>query len=64
MAALAGARGSSDDQSNLLFGARQLHCGRGRRAIAHRDEELPDRHSSVDDRLDESRAVLDRVLTV
>ena len=53
----------SDDQFNLVFGARQLHRKLDRRGIAHRYEEFPDNHSSIDYRMDESLPFLARALT-
>jgi S-formylglutathione hydrolase FrmB len=50
------------DQFNLLFGARQLHRTLTRLGIAHRYEEFPDDHSSVDYRMDESLPFLARAL--
>src|SRR5262249_12989860 len=52
----------TDDQFNLVFGARQLHRKLERRSIAHRYEEFPDNHSSVDYRMDESLPFLARAL--
>ncbi|HZH28702.1 MAG TPA: alpha/beta hydrolase-fold protein [Azospirillaceae bacterium] len=42
------------DQYNLVYGARRLHAILGRGGVAHRYEEFPDDHSSIDYRLDES----------
>jgi len=53
----------SDDQYNLVFGARQLHRKLDRQRIPHRYEEFPDNHSSVDYRMDESLPFLARALT-
>ncbi|GGF42430.1 esterase [Aliidongia dinghuensis] len=53
----------SDDQFNLVFGARQLHRKLEQRGIPHRYEEFPDDHSSVDYRMDESLPFLARALT-
>jgi S-formylglutathione hydrolase FrmB len=50
------------DQFNLQFGARQLHQALTRLGIAHRYEEFPDDHSSVDYRMDESLPFLARAL--
>ncbi len=50
------------DQFNLLFGARQLNRALTRLGIAHRYEEFPDDHSSVDYRMDESLPFLTRAL--
>lgn len=53
----------SDDQYNLVFGARQLHRKLDRRQIPHRYEEFPDNHSSIDYRMDESLPFLARALS-
>ncbi len=50
------------DQFNLLFGARQLDRALTRLGIAHRYEEFPDDHSSVDYRMDESLPFIARAL--
>ena len=52
----------TDDQFNLVFGARQLHRKLDRQGIAHRYEEFPDNHSSVDYRMDVSLPYLARAL--
>jgi enterochelin esterase-like enzyme len=52
----------TDDQYNLVFGARQLHRKLERRGIPHRYEEFPDNHSAVDYRMDESLPFLARAL--
>ncbi len=52
----------TDDQYNLVFGARQLHRKLDARGIAHRYEEFPDNHSSVDYRMDESLPFLAKAL--
>ncbi|HLZ68050.1 MAG TPA: alpha/beta hydrolase-fold protein [Aliidongia sp.] len=52
----------SDDQFNLVFGARQLHRKLDRRGIPHRYEEFADNHSSIDYRMDESLPFLARAL--
>jgi enterochelin esterase-like enzyme len=51
------------DQFNLVFGARQLHRALERLGVAHRYEEFPDDHSSVDYRMDESLPFLARALS-
>ena len=51
------------DQFNLVFGARQLNRALNRLGIAHRYEEFPDDHSSVDYRMDESLPFLARALS-
>ncbi|HEV2674440.1 MAG TPA: alpha/beta hydrolase-fold protein [Aliidongia sp.] len=53
----------TDDQYNLVFGARQLHRKLERRGILHRYEEFPDNHSSIDYRMDESLPFLAQALT-
>ncbi|MEA2754146.1 MAG: hypothetical protein QOJ54_435 [Aliidongia sp.] len=54
----------SDDQYNLVFGARQLHRKLEAAGVAHRYEEFADNHSSIDYRMDISlpylAAALDR----
>lgn len=50
------------DQYNLVYGARQLHRSLERLGVAHRYEEFPDNHSSVDYRMDESLPFLARAL--
>jgi enterochelin esterase-like enzyme len=45
-----------------VFGARQLHRKLDARGIAHRYEEFPDNHSSVDYRMDESLPFLAKAL--
>ncbi len=50
------------DQFNLTFGARQFHRALTRLGIAHRYEEFPDDHSSVDYRMDESLPFIARAL--
>jgi S-formylglutathione hydrolase FrmB len=52
----------TDDQYNLVFGARQLHRKLDRDGIPHRYEEFPDNHSSIDYRMDESLPFLARAL--
>lgn len=50
------------DQYNLVYGARRLHRRLETLGIAHRYEEFPDDHSSVDYRMDESLPFLVRAL--
>lgn len=50
------------DQYNLVYGARRLHRRLDALGIAHRYEEFPDDHSSVDYRMDESLPYLVRAL--
>ncbi|MBJ7416824.1 MAG: enterochelin esterase [Niveispirillum sp.] len=50
------------DQYNLVHGARRLHRRLEALGIAHRYEEFPDDHSSVDYRMDESLPYLVRAL--
>jgi S-formylglutathione hydrolase FrmB len=50
------------DQFHLHFGARRLSRALRRLGIAHRYEEFPDDHSSVDYRMDESLPFLARAL--
>jgi len=52
----------TDDQFNLVFGARQLHRKLERLGIAHRYEEFADNHSAIDYRMDESLPFLARAL--
>ena len=51
------------DQFNLVYGARRLHRSLERLGVAHRYEEFPDNHSSVDYRMDESLPFLGKALT-
>jgi len=51
------------DQFHLVFGARRLHRALTRLDVAHRYEEFPDDHSSVDYRMDESLPFLARALS-
>jgi S-formylglutathione hydrolase FrmB len=51
------------DQFHLVFGARRLHRALTRLGVAHRYEEFPDDHSSVDYRMDESLPFLARALS-
>jgi protein-tyrosine phosphatase len=50
------------DQFNLLYGARRFVRHLTRQGIAHRYEEFPDNHSSVDYRMDESLPFLANAL--
>jgi S-formylglutathione hydrolase FrmB len=52
----------ADDQYNLVFGARQLHRKLEAAGIAHRYEEFPDNHSSIDYRMDVSLPYLAEAL--
>ena len=51
------------DQFHLVFGARRLHRSLTRLGVAHRYEEFPDDHSSVDYRMDESLPFLAQALS-
>jgi hypothetical protein len=51
------------DQFNLLYGARRFAIRLSELGIAHRYEEFPDNHTSVDYRMDESLPFLARALT-
>jgi S-formylglutathione hydrolase FrmB len=51
------------DQFNLLYGARRFVRRLNELGIAHRYEEFPDNHSSVDYRMDESLPFLARALS-
>ncbi len=42
----------TEDQFNILYGTRRIHRTLEARGIAHRYEEFPDNHSSVDYRMD------------
>ena len=53
---------SAKDQFNLLYGARRLVRSLNDLGIAHRYEEFPDNHSSVDYRMDESLPFLAHAL--
>ncbi|MFN2306283.1 MAG: alpha/beta hydrolase [Paracoccaceae bacterium] len=48
----------TEDQYNLLYGARQMHAALDRAGVAHTYEEFPDNHSSLDYRLDRCLPVL------
>ena len=51
------------DQYNLVYGARRLHAMLERMGVAHRYEEFPDNHSSVDYRMDISLPLLAKALS-
>jgi S-formylglutathione hydrolase FrmB len=51
------------DQYNLVYGARRMHRELTRLDVAHRYEEFPDNHSSVDYRMDVSLPFLAKALT-
>jgi S-formylglutathione hydrolase FrmB len=51
------------DQFHLVFGARRLQRALTRLGVAHRYEEFPDDHSSVDYRMDESLPFLAHALS-
>jgi len=53
----------TDDQYNLVFGARQLHRKLDATGVPHRYEEFPDNHSSIDYRMDVSLPFLVESLT-
>ena len=53
----------TNDQFNLLYGARRLVRRLKELAIAHRYEEFPDNHTSVDYRMDESLPFLAQALS-
>ena len=52
----------TEDQYNILYGTRRVHLALEARGIAHRYEEFPDNHSSVDYRMDISLPYLAGVL--
>ncbi len=52
----------TDDQYNLVFGARQLHRKLEAQGVPHRYEEFPDNHSAIDYRMDVSLPFLAGVL--
>ena len=52
------------DQFNLVYGARRLVRRLNQLGIAHRYEEFPDNHSSVDYRMDESLPFLVNALSI
>jgi enterochelin esterase-like enzyme len=52
----------SEDQYNLVYGARRLHRSLTAQGIDHVYEEFPDNHSSVDYRLDRSLPFLAKAL--
>jgi hypothetical protein len=51
------------DQFNLLYGARRFVRRLNEFGIAHRYEEFPDNHTSVDYRMDESLPFLAQALS-
>ncbi len=53
----------TEDQYNILYGTRRIHKTLEARGIAHRYEEFPDNHSSVDYRMDISLPFLAEVLS-
>lgn len=53
----------TEDQYNILYGTRRIHKTLEARRIAHRYEEFPDNHSSVDYRMDISLPFLAEVLS-
>ncbi len=53
----------TEDQFNLLYGARRLHAKLKKAGVAHVYEEFPDNHSGVDYRLDRSLPFLARTLS-
>ena len=53
----------TQDQYNLLYGARRLHQMLEQQKIAHIHEEVKDDHSSIDYRLDRSLPLLANALT-
>ena len=52
----------SQDQYNLVFGARRLHRALDRLGVRHRYDEFPDTHSDIDYRMDESLPYLAKAL--
>ncbi|ODT69235.1 MAG: enterochelin esterase [Pelagibacterium sp. SCN 63-23] len=53
----------TEDQYNILYGTRRIHQALAARDIAHRYEEFPDNHSSVDYRMDVSLPFLAAALS-
>ena len=53
----------SQDQYNLVYGARRLHRSLEGQGVSHTYEEFPDDHSSVDYRLDRSLPFLAKALS-
>ncbi|HVJ54814.1 MAG TPA: alpha/beta hydrolase-fold protein [Aliidongia sp.] len=53
----------TDDQYNLVFGARRLHRKLEAAGVVHRYEEFPDTHSAIDYRMDVSLPFLAKALT-
>ena len=53
----------TEDQYNILYGTRRIHKTLEARGIAHRYEEFPDNHSSVDYRMDISLPFLAEALS-
>jgi enterochelin esterase-like enzyme len=53
----------TQDQYNLVYGARRLHRSLQSQGIAHHYEEFPDNHSSVDYRMDFSLPFLAKALS-
>ena len=53
----------SEDQYNLVYGARRLHKKLDAAGVAHTYEEFPDNHSSIDYRMDRCLPALVRALS-
>ncbi|KQT47227.1 enterochelin esterase [Devosia sp. Leaf420] len=53
----------TEDQYNILYGSRRIHKTLEQKGLAHRYEEFPDNHSSVDYRMDISLPYLAEALS-
>ncbi|MBU1175004.1 MAG: esterase family protein [Alphaproteobacteria bacterium] len=53
----------TEDQYNLVYGARRLHAKLVAAGVAHRYEEFPDTHSSIDYRMDKTLPFLAKALS-
>lgn len=53
----------TEDQYNILYGSRRIHKALEQKGVAHRYEEFPDNHSSVDYRMDISLPFLAEALS-
>lgn len=53
----------TEDQYNILYGSRRIHKTLEQKGVAHRYEEFPDNHSSVDYRMDISLPFLVEALS-
>ena len=53
----------TEDQYNLLYGARRLNRKLDAAGVAHTYEEFPDNHSSIDYRMDRCLPALSKALS-